>query len=208
VSAPAPAAPFGAALPLGARPLVLVVDLMRGFTDPACVLGAELDAEVLATARLLEVARRGGVPVVFTAIAYADDLADGGLWVRKAPGLAELREGTPWVDLDPRLGRQPSEALVVKKGASALFGTNLIALLAERSVDTVIVCGASTSGCVRATVVDLVQHGLPAIVPRECVGDRDGRQHEASLVDIDLKYGQVVSLREALDYVGGARADA
>jgi maleamate amidohydrolase len=102
------------------------------------------------------------------------------------------------VELDPRLGRRAHETLIVKKGASALFGTNLTAILTARGIDTIVLCGATTSGCVRATAVDLLQSGYPTIVPRECVGDRAPAAHEANLIDIDAKYADVVSLESAL----------
>jgi maleamate amidohydrolase len=183
---------------LGSRPAVLVVDFSCGFTDPACALGSELSAEVEATRRLLDRARERGLPVIFTTVGYDDSLSDAGIWPRKMPGLAELKLGSKWVELDPRLGRRPDEPVVLKKGASAFFGTNLTALLAARGVDSVILCGATTSGCVRATAVDLLQHGYQTVVPRECVGDREQAPHEANLYDIQVKYGEVVSLEEVL----------
>jgi nicotinamidase-related amidase len=190
----------------GTRPAVLVVDFSRGFTDTACALGSDLDAPVEATARLLEVARAAGSPVVFTTIAFEPGGADGGIWTRKMPGLAALELGSDWVEIDPRLGRREGEPVVVKKGASAFFGTNLPAILVAAGADAVVLCGATTSGCVRATAVDLLQHGYPALVPRECVGDRAQAPHDANLFDIDMKYADVVSLDEALDYLGATGA--
>jgi nicotinamidase-related amidase len=189
---------MGGELGLGRSPAVLVVDFSCGFTDPACALGSELSAEVEATRRLLDRARERGLPVLFTTVGYDESLADAGIWPRKMPGLAELKLGTRWVELDPRLGRREDEPVIVKKGASAFFGTNLTALLAGRGVDSVILCGATTSGCIRATAVDLLQHGYSTVVPRECVGDREREPHEANLYDIQVKYGEVVALDEVL----------
>lgn len=185
----------------GTRPAVLVVDFSCGFTDPACALGSDLRDAVEATARLLAVARAQELPVVFTTIAFGPDGADAGIWWRKMPALAELQLGSRWVEIDPRLERRESEALVVKKGASAFFGTNLPAILVTAGADAVVLCGATTSGCVRATAVDLLQYGFPALVPRECVGDRARAPHDANLFDIDMKYADVVALDEVLAYL-------
>ena len=186
----------------GSRPAVVVVDLSRGFSEPEFPTGADLSEVVAATAELVEAAHAAGAPVVFTTIAYEEaDLEGGVAWLRKAPGMGILRAGSELVELDPRLPRQPTDALVVKKGPSAFFGTDLAAALVARGVDTVIVCGATTSGCVRASVVDAVQYGFTVLVPRPCVGDRASGPHEANLFDIDAKYGDVIELDDALSYV-------
>jgi N-formylmaleamate deformylase len=117
------------------------------------------------------------------------------------PSLHDLVIGTEAVEIDPRLERRPDEPVIVKRGASGFFGTNLSAILVALRVDTVILCGVTTSGCIRATAVDLLQHGFPTIVPRECVGDRVPGPHEANLFDIQAKYADVVSLDDALAYV-------
>ena len=195
------AARLGESVTLGERPGVLVVDFSCGFTDPECALGSDVTAEVEATKRLLDAARAKGLPVVFTTIGFEPRLTDGGLWLQKVPTLAELQLGGRWVEIDPRLERQEGETVIVKKGASAFFGTNLVAVLNALRVDTVVLCGATTSGCIRATAIDLLQNGWPTIVPRECVGDRAQAPHEANLFDIDAKYADVVSLEEALGYL-------
>jgi maleamate amidohydrolase len=177
------------------------VDFSCGFTDAACTLGADMTAEVEATKRLLDAARAKGLPVIFTTIGYEQSLKDGGLWMQKVPALAELQLGGHWVEIDPRLEPEEDEPVIVKKGASGFFGTNLTAILVSQHVDSVIMCGATTSGCVRATAIDLLQYGFPTIVPRECVGDRAQAPHEANLFDINAKYADVVSLDEAIDYV-------
>jgi nicotinamidase-related amidase len=192
---------LGAAVGRGERPAVLVVDFSCGFTDPECPLGSDLGAEVEATRRLLAVARAKGLPVVFTTIGFGPGGADGALWLRKVPTLAELELGSRWVEIDRRLERRTDEPLVVKKGASAFFGTNLASILVNERVDTVVLCGATTSGCIRATAIDLLQYGFPALVPRECVGDRAQAPHEANLFDIQAKYADVVSVDEALAYL-------
>jgi maleamate amidohydrolase len=192
---------LGGSLAFGERPAVLVVDFSCGFTDPECALGADMTAEVEATRRLLEVARAKGLAVIFTTIGFEQSLKDGALWLQKAPALADLQLGGQWVEIDPRLERREEETVIVKKGASAFFGTNLAAILVAQGVDTVVLCGATTSGCIRATAVDLLQHGFPTLVPRECVGDRAQAPHEANLFDIQAKYADVVSLEDALGYL-------
>ncbi|CAN5369671.1 N-carbamoylsarcosine amidohydrolase [soil metagenome] len=199
------AARLGQAVTMGESPGVLVVDFSCGFTDPECALGSDLSAEVGATRQLLDAARGKGLPVIFTTIGFEPSLKDGGLWLQKAPALGDLQVGGRWVEIDSRLDRREDETIVLKKGASAFFGTNLAAILVSQGIDSVVLCGATTSGCVRATAVDLLQHGFPTLVPRECVGDRAQAPHEANLFDIQAKYADVVSLEDALGYVEGVR---
>jgi nicotinamidase-related amidase len=195
------AARLGGSLARGTRPGILVVDFSRGFTSPESDLGADLTPQVEATRRLLGAARAKRLPVIFTTVGFEPSLKDAGLWPQKMPALAELKLGGRWVEIDPRLEPTPDETILVKKGASAFFGTNLAEILLTEKIDTVILCGATTSGCIRATAIDLLQHGYPALVPRECVGDRAAAPHEANLFDIQAKYADVVSLDETLDYL-------
>jgi maleamate amidohydrolase len=192
---------LGQSVTLGARPAVLVVDFSRGFTDPESTMGSDLTREVEATNRLLAAAREREIPIIFTTIGFEPNLKDGSLWLEKAPGLGELIVGGKWVEIDPRLERREEETVILKKGASAFFGTNLPSILVSQGVDTVIMCGATTSGCIRATAIDLLQYGYPTLVPRECVGDRAQGPHDANLVDIQAKYADVVSVEEALAYI-------
>jgi maleamate amidohydrolase len=194
---------LGQSVTLGTRPAVLVVDLSRGFTDPECAMGSDLTAVVEATNTVLAAAREGSVPVIFTTIGFEANLKDGSLWLQKAPSLGELQLGGKWVELDPRLGRREDETVILKKGASAFFGSNLASILVSQ-----ILCGATTSGCIRATAIDLLQYGYPTIVPRECVGDRASNPHEANLIDIQAKYADVVSTSDALVYLERAREKA
>ena len=192
---------LGASVTLGTRPCVLVIDFSCGFTDPDCALGSDLTPQVEATRRLLDAAREKGLAVVFTTIGFDASLKDGGLWLQKVPTLGDLQMGGRWVEIDERLGRRDDETVIVKKGASGFFGTNLASVLVSQGVDTVILCGATTSGCVRATAVDLLQYGWPTLVPRECVGDRAQAPHDANLFDIQAKYADVVSVDDAIAYV-------
>jgi nicotinamidase-related amidase len=194
---------FGAPVRRGNRPAIVVVDLTRGFTEPDFPSGADLTEVVANTGQLIAAARPAGVPVVFTTISYtpAEAAGDAVTWLQKAQGMRSLVEGGEEVALDPRLPRSPQNHLIVKKGASAFFGTSLAALLTGLGRDTVLVCGATTSGCVRATAVDAVQSGFSVLVPRECVGDRAPGPHEANLFDIQAKYGDVIDLKDAVGYL-------
>ena len=192
---------LGQAVTLGENPAILVIDFSCGFTDPECPLGSDLSAQVDATRRLLDAARAKGLAVVFTTIAFEPSLKDGGLWMQKVPALSALQLGGPWAAIDPRLDPREDETVLVKKGASGFFGTNLASVLVSQGIDSVVLCGATTSGCIRATAIDLLQYGFPTIVPRECVGDRAQAPHDANLFDIQAKYADVVGLDDALAFV-------
>lgn len=196
---------FGQRIGFGERPALLVIDLIRAFTDPDLPLGAKLDDQIAATTVLLDSARRHSLPVLFTTVFYEDpDLRDAGLWAIKQKGVASLRAGTPEVEVDPRLDRRDGrEQLIVKKYASAFFGTDLISRLNAVRVDTVLLAGCTTSGCVRATAVDGLQNAFRVAVVREAVGDRARSAHEQSLFDLHAKYADVVALDEAVAYMEG-----
>jgi nicotinamidase-related amidase len=197
---------FGAAARRGERPAIVVVDLTRGFTEDRYPSGANLTDQVAATADLIEAGRETGVPVIFTTISYTPAEAEGDAvrWLDKAPGMRAMREGSAAVSIDPRLPVAVEDILVTKKGASAFAGTALASILSGLRCDTVLVCGATTSGCVRATVVDAVQSGFSVLVPSECVGDRAPGPHEANLFDIQAKYGDVIDVGDAINYVSNA----
>jgi maleamate amidohydrolase len=192
---------FGRRVSPGKRPAILVVDFSYGFTDATYPTAADMTAQVGATRRLLDAARARDVPIAFTTICYDEGQARALAWLRKAPGMAALRYGTRLVEIDDRLGRREQEPLLVKTGASAFFGTSLAGLVASWHVDTLVVTGATTSGCVRASVVDAVQHGYDVLVPEECVADRASAPHHANLFDIDQKYADVIPLAEVLRYI-------
>jgi nicotinamidase-related amidase len=193
---------FGKRIGFGERPAVLSIDLMNGFTDASMPLGSNLDAEVDAGARLLRTARAGGVPVLHTVVRYEDrELSDAGIWLLKHDGLLTLRTGTPAVETDPRVAPVEGEPVMVKKYASAFFGTDLVARLNVSRVDTLLLMGCTTSGCIRASAVDAVQYGYRPMIVREAVGDRSSSAHAQSLFDLDQKYADVVSLADALAYL-------
>jgi len=192
---------FAARVGFGERPALLVIDIIRGFTDLECPLASNLDSQVDAIKRLLEAGRNAGIPIIFSTVSYDEELQEAGIWVRKIPSNSYLKEGSKWVEIDTRLGRRPAETLLIKKYASCFFGTDLIARLNSRRIDTLLITGCTTSGCVRATAVDACSLGLHTIVVEEAVGDRAELPHYANLFDIDAKYGDVVELDVTLDYL-------
>lgn len=193
---------IGSRIGFGSRPAVLVIDMSVAFNDPAYRVGADQTPAVNAIAALLREARSRSVPVLFFTTAYEAGGLDGGMFARKIPALLDLRVGQPGVEIDPRLAPSPGEPVITKKFSSAFFQTHLPSLLVALGVDTLVLTGCSTSGCVRATAVDAVSHGYRVIVPLECVSDRAEGPHYANLFDIDSKYGDVVSLADVLGYLG------
>ena len=193
---------FGLRIGFGERPALLVIDMVKAFTDPAMMLGANLDAQVAAISPLLGVAHERGIPVIFSTVMYHEaNFRDAGIWALKQKGVATLKGGTDAVTVDPRLDMQEGDGLLVKKYALCFFGTDLVARLVSRQVDTLIITGCTTSGCVRATAVDAVQTGFRPMVVREAVGDRSAAAQAQSLFDLDAKYADVVSLDETLTYL-------
>jgi maleamate amidohydrolase len=193
---------FGLKIGFGQRPAVIVIDMVKAFTDPNRMLGADLDRQVEAIRPLLDAAHERGFPVLFSTVRYDDaELRDAGIWELKMKGLATLKADTDGWEVDPRLNFSPYDSLLFKKYASCFFGTDLVPRLMSRGVDTLIVTGCTTSGCVRATAVDAVQNGFRPMVVREAVGDRSMPAHEQSLFDLNAKYADVVSLDETLQYL-------
>jgi len=193
---------FGIRIGFGERPALIVIDMLKGFTDPAMPLGASLDNEVEAQKPLLQVAHERRIPVIFTTVVYDEpDAKDAGIWGLKMKGSVTLAAGSEAVKVDPRLDKRPDDILLAKKYASCFFGTDLVARLNSRRIDTLIIAGCTTSGCVRATAVDAVQNGFRPMVVREAVGDRSAAAHAQSLFDLNAKYADVVSLDETLQYL-------
>ena len=194
---------FSARSGYGTRPALLVVDFINGFTDSGTGLGGDFGAELAVTAKLLAEFRARALPVCFTTVAYEPHLRDAGRFVAKIPALSILVKGSEWVKVDDRIRPRPSEQVVVKKYASAFFDTRLDVELRGLGVDTVVMAGCTTSGCIRASAVDSMQHGFHTVVVRDAVGDRAKTPHEVNLFDIDAKYGDVVSSGEVLGYLRG-----
>jgi maleamate amidohydrolase len=195
---------FGQRIGFGERPAFIIIDMVKAFTDQTALLGANLDMEIAAIVPLLGAARDRGAPVIFSTVRYEDaDLKDAGIWALKQKGVTTLRaEGRGW-EVDPRLDFRKTDTLLFKKYASCFFGTDLVPRLLANRVDTLIIAGCTTSGCVRATAVDACQNGFRPMVVREAVGDRSAAAHAQSLFDLDAKYADVVSQRDAVSYLRG-----
>jgi maleamate amidohydrolase len=189
----------------GERPALLVVDLARAWLTGKKV-GSDLTEVVDHVKSLLAISRLARIPIFFSTMAYEPDLSDaGGVINRKLRHLDEFIKGSPMVDLLPELERRPEEIFFIKQRPSCFFGTNLLSQLVGRKVDTLIITGCSTSGCIRATAESAIDNNLHAIVPKEAVGDRCRSAHEANLFDINARYADVLPVQEVLDYLKGLR---
>ncbi len=187
---------------MGSRPAVVVVDMSKAFCDTRYKAGDEVGPTLDAIAQLLAEARRRGVPVFYLVMAFdaADPVADAGVWGQKVPALLELVDSDPNVTtVHPRIAPEAGETVIIKKRSSAFFGTPLNDLLGERGVDTLIVTGCSTSGCIRATALDAVSYDYRVVVPAECVADRALEPHRANLFDMNAKYGDVDPLASVIE---------
>ncbi|MEF8808727.1 isochorismatase family protein [Natronomonas sp.] len=192
---------FGASVGLGERPALVVIDLINAFTDPETELGSEVDGVIEQTERLLTTFREHELPRYFTTVAFEESYGDAGRFIEKVPALRELRLGTEAVEVDDRIAPVDDERVILKKYASAFFGTDLETELTTHRVDTLVIVGVTTSGCIRATAVDSLQHGYRTIVPADAVGDRADGPHRANLLDIDAKYGDVVETDDVIDHL-------
>lgn len=182
---------------LGATPALIVVDVVNGFTDPSCPLGAEAESVVAANVSLMEAFHQAHLPVVLTTVVYHDD-QQASVFRARVPALNLLTPDSHWVSFDPRLPVIDSDLRLEKRHASSFHGTDLDNWLQQRGVDSLVVTGLTTSGCVRATAVDGLQNNYRVVVPREACGDRDPQAHDANLYDINAKYADVVSLDSVL----------
>lgn len=192
-------------LGLGRRPALLLVDMIRGFTDAACPLGCDCPGVVAANAVLLEAFHGAGLPVYFTTVVY-HDAAQARVFRQRIDALNLLTPDSDWVSLDERLPREAGDELVEKQWASAFHKTDLDRRLRARGVDSLVVTGLTTSGCVRATAVDGLQYDYPVVIPREAVGDRNPQAHEANLFDLHAKYADVASLADVLAMLAAVAA--
>lgn len=190
---------FGKRLGFGSKIAVLVIDFIRGFTDTRSPIASDFTMEVEAARKVVDAARRAGAAVILATTEYDSELQEAGIFGQKA-----IRDNTPlirgseWVEVDPRLGRDSRDHLLVKKYASCFFGTDLASRLVVHGVDTLVITGCTTSGCVRATAVDACSLGFRPMIVREAVGDRAPLSHLASLFDLDFKYGDVIGIEEAV----------
>ena len=193
---------FDGKVGFGRNPAVVVIDFTLAYTTPGSPFFAEGVVRAVAdTVPLLQAARAAGIPVIHTKVMYHPSGTDGGWFVRKVPALRKLVPGEPLAEIDPKVAPLAEEVVITKQYPSPFFGTPLAPMLATLGVDTLILAGCSTSGCVRAGALDGVQHGYRVIVPRECVGDRHDGPHDANLFDINAKYGDVVGRDEVIQYL-------
>ncbi|MDP3415353.1 MAG: isochorismatase family protein [Falsiroseomonas sp.] len=187
---------MGQAAGMGNRPALVIVDFVVGFADPAHFGGGNIAPAIEQTVHLLAFARRHRWPVAHTRVVYAEDGSDAGVFTLKAPSLLKLTEASPLSQIVPELAPRAGEHIVRKQGASGFFDTNLASWLRFQGADTVVVAGCTTSGCVRATVVDSLQHNFRTIVATDCVGDRALGPHEANLFDMGQKYADLKTRAE------------
>ena len=192
---------FSERVGFGTSPALLIIDFINAFTDENCPLGSDLDAEIEAAKQLLESFRANNLPVHFTTTAYEEGFASAGVFVKKVPSLSLLKIGSKFVEIDERIQPKAGEIVWTKHYASVFFGTALASVLTAQKVDTLIIAGCTTSGCVRASAVDSCQNGFRTIVVREAVGDRSASAHDANLFDLDAKYADVISIKEIKNYL-------
>ena len=185
---------------LGQRPALLLVDMINSFTDPGCPLGSEAGDVVEANRKLLHAFREKGLPVVFTTVVYHDD-SQARVFRDRVPDLDILQPGTRWVQVDSRLEPAESEPVFEKQWASGFFNTGLDEYLRKAGIDSLVVTGLTTSGCVRATAVDGLQYDFKVVIPAEAVGDRNQEAHRANLFDLNAKYADVLDLEQVLKLI-------
>lgn len=187
----------------GRKSALLIIDVVLAYLEENSPLFMETaEAALHSNVRLAQAARKMGMPAIFTNLEYQAGGADGGLFYRKVPALKNFDAGSPRGAFPNGLKPRAGELVVTKQYASAFFGTPLAATLTAMGVDTLLITGYSTSGCVRATGVDAVQHGFVPLIVRDACADRHTAPHEANLFDLQAKYAEVISETEALDIIG------
>lgn len=189
----------------GKRPALLLVDMVAAYLEPASPFYCDTAEAALGVAvQLLDAAREAGIPIALTNVVYEPGGADGGLFYRKVPALAVFDRGSPLGAFPTELQPKPGEEVISKQFPSAFFGTSLAEWLRARMVDTLIIGGYSTSGCVRASALDALQHGFAPFVVRDACADRHASPHEANLFDLQAKYAEVVGSPRALEIIRAA----
>jgi maleamate amidohydrolase len=199
---------FDGHLPFGEHPALLIVDFVMAYLEPSSPLYAGVEDALASNEVLLAAARAAGVPVIFTNVEYEPGGADGGLFYRKIPALKHFDKGSPLGAFPLSLQPQSGELIITKQFASAFFGTPLASNLTARGIDTLLITGLSTSGCVRATALDALQNGFAPFVVREACGDRHPAPHDANLFDLQAKYAEVISETEALAYIAATKVSS
>ena len=193
---------FDGHLTFGARPALLIVDFVMAYLDLASPLYAGVEEALASNERLLAAARIARIPVIFTNVEFVPGGANGGLFYKKVPALSLFDQGSPLGAFPPSLQPVAADTVVTKQYASAFFGTGLTELLAKQEIDTLLVTGLSTSGCVRASALDALQNGFAPFVVRDACGDRHEGPHESALFDLQAKYAEVISEADAMGLLG------
>jgi maleamate amidohydrolase len=196
---------FDGHLPFGKHPALIIVDFVVAYLQADSPLYAGVEEALKSNERILAAARRAAIPVFFTNVVFQASGKDGGLFYRKVPALKCFDQGSPLGAFPDSLRPAAGELVITKQYASAFFGTTLASTLTAHGIDTLLITGLSTSGCVRATALDALQHGFAPFVVRDACGDRHPAPHEANLFDLQAKYAEVVSEAEALALIGGSR---
>ena len=191
---------FGNISGIGSNPALLIVDFVNGFTDPNQFVGGNINDAINKTSELLKFSRLQKFPIAMTRVVYADNGSDNGIFCIKAPALSNLTESNPSSQIVEELSPIAGEYIVRKTQPSAFFGTNLVGWLTSKSVDTVLVTGCTTSGCVRASVIDSMSYNFRTVVVTDGVGDRAIGPHEANLFDMQQKYADLMSVEEIIKY--------
>ena len=192
---------FGHSLSPGVNPALILVDFVRAYFDPDCELYADVDSALQSALRILELARERGILVVYTNVIYQADGLDGGRFYEKALPLKHFCKGSPMGDWADGIEPRENELVVSKQYPSAFFGTSLAATLTANGIDTLIITGLTTSGCVRASCVDAMSNGFIPIVVADACGDRHESPHEANLFDMQAKYAEVWTESATRDYL-------
>lgn len=195
------AAGFGGTLGFGQRPALVLIDFARAYFDRESPLCAGVEAVRLRTIPLLAAAHAAGIPVIFSRVEYAHRL-DGGLFRRKIAGLACFETGNPLADFMPDLRPDAADMVLTKQYPSCFFGTPLAAVLTAQRIDSLLITGLTTSGCVRATAIDALCHGFAPLVVEDCVGDRSADVHRANLFDLAAKTADLVHSRDVIAHLG------
>ncbi|MEM7466687.1 MAG: isochorismatase family protein [Pseudomonadota bacterium] len=194
---------YSGRLGFGSRPVLLVVDMVQAYFEPSCALYAEVEPELAQTIALINAARETRVPIIYTNVLYHESGVDGGLFFKKAPVLECFRAGNPMGAWPRGIAPRDEELVISKQYPSAFFGTSLAATLTAKRIDTVVTCGVTTSGCIRATCLDTVSNGFIPIIVEDACGDRHEDPHRANIFDMNAKYADVVSTDEVVKYFRG-----
>ncbi|WP_308910268.1 isochorismatase family protein [Pseudokordiimonas caeni] len=192
---------FSGTLGFGKRPALLIIDVCAAYLDPEAPLYAGIEAECASIETLLQAFRAKRLPVVHTRVEFLPGGADGGHFYRKVPALKAFDRGSPLAEPPTALAPAKGEVVVTKQYASAYFGTSLASTLTALGVDSVVITGVSTSGCVRASCLDTLQHGFIPLVVEDACGDRDRRVHDANIFDMGAKYADIVSTADVLRHL-------